>query len=207
MTGFARIWTTRGCSSAAIPIRGRYFATSNNPSRRSACAPSSTCVARSFAKPAIVYGILGLAIFVRLLGSITGYDGGATDFHLGPLTFALAYCDHVVVYRFAPRGLRLTDCEITWLVNEAAVEDRDYRLEDLVWLWDVTTIADKEIIERNQAGVDSRYYVPGPLSPAMETFTQQFLDWYVAVLRRITDGGLPGRRGLATIRSTAEGRK
>jgi phenylpropionate dioxygenase-like ring-hydroxylating dioxygenase large terminal subunit len=142
-----------------------------------------------------------------LLGSITGYDGGATDLHLGPLTFALAYCDHVVVYRFAPRGLRLTDCEITWLVNGTAVEGQDYRLADLTWLWDVTTIADKEIIERNQAGVDSRYYVPGPLSPAMETFTQQFLDWYVAVLRRVTDGGLPGRHGLATIRPTAEGRK
>jgi Rieske 2Fe-2S family protein len=141
-----------------------------------------------------------------LLGSITGYDGGATDLHLGPLTFALAYCDHVVVYRFAPRGLRLTDCEITWLVNGAAAEGRDYRLEDLAWLWDVTTIADKEIIERNQAGVDSRYYLPGPLSPAMETFTQEFLDWYVAVLRRVTGGGLPGRRAVATIRPTAEGR-
>jgi phenylpropionate dioxygenase-like ring-hydroxylating dioxygenase large terminal subunit len=141
-----------------------------------------------------------------LLGSITGYDGGATDLHLGPLTFALAYCDHVVLYRFAPRGLRMTDCEITWLVNETAVEGRDYRLEDLTWLWDVTTIADKEIIERNQAGVDSRYYVPGPLSPVMETFTQEFLDWYVAVLRRVSGGGLPGRRAVATIRSTAEGR-
>ena len=41
-----------------------------------------------------------------LLGSITGYDGGTTDLHLGPMTFGLAYCDHVVLYRFTPRGLR-----------------------------------------------------------------------------------------------------
>jgi len=142
-----------------------------------------------------------------LLGSITGYDGGTTDLHLGPVTFALAYCDHFVVYRFTPRSQYLTDCEITWLVNENAVEGRDYRLADLIWLWDVTTIADKAIIERNQAGVDSRFYVPGPLSPAMETFTQQFLDWYVAVMRRVTGGGLPGRRPVASIRTTAEGRK
>jgi phenylpropionate dioxygenase-like ring-hydroxylating dioxygenase large terminal subunit len=141
-----------------------------------------------------------------LLGSITGYDGGTTDLHLGPMTFALAYCDHVVVYRFAPRGQYLTDCEITWLVNEKAVEGRDYDLANLVWLWDVTTIADKAIIERNQAGVDSRYYVPGPLSPSMEPFTQQFLSWYVAAMRRITGGGLPGRRPVASIRKTAEGR-
>ena len=141
------------------------------------------------------------------LGTITGYDGGATDWHLGPLTFALAYCDHVVVYRFAPRGQYLTDCEITWLVNGNAVEGRDYDLAELVWLWDVTTVADKTIIERNQAGVDSRYYVPGPLSPPMEYFTQQFLDWYIAVMRRNITDGLPGRRSVATIRTTAEGRK
>jgi Rieske 2Fe-2S family protein len=141
-----------------------------------------------------------------LLGTITGYDGGTTDWHLGPFAFALAYCDHVVIYRFGPRGLHETDCEITWLVRDDAVEGRDYRLEDLTWLWDVTTVADKAIIERNQAGVDSRYYEPGPLSPSMETFTQQFLDWYVAAMRRATGGGLPGRRSVANIRKTAEGR-
>ncbi len=138
-----------------------------------------------------------------LLGTITGYDGGTTDLHLGPMTFGLAYCDHVVLYRFTPRGQYLTDCEITWLVDEKAVEGRDYQLADLIWLWDVTTIADKQIIERNQAGVDSRYYVPGPLSP-MEVFTQDFLNWYVAAMQRITGGGLPGRRPVATIRTTAE---
>lgn len=117
-----------------------------------------------------------------LLGSIKAYDGGAIDLHLGPMTFGLAYCDHVVLYRFTPRGLRNTDCEITWLVNGDAVEGRDYDRAKLTWLWNVTTIADKEIIERNQAGVDSRYYEPGPLSP-MEHFTGRFLEWYVAAMR------------------------
>ncbi len=116
-----------------------------------------------------------------LLGDIKGYDGGATDLQLGPMTFGLAYCDHVILYRFTPRALRSTDCEITWLVNESAVEGGDYDRASLTWLWDVTTLADKEIIERNQAGVDSRYFVPGPLSP-MEAFTRQFLNWYVATM-------------------------
>ena len=117
-----------------------------------------------------------------LMGTIKAYDGGATDLHLGPMTFGLAYCDHVVLYRFTPRGLRNTDCEITWLVNESAVEGKDYDLSKLTWLWDITTIADKEIIERNQAGVDSRFYEPGPLSP-MEDFTRRFLEWYVATMQ------------------------
>jgi phenylpropionate dioxygenase-like ring-hydroxylating dioxygenase large terminal subunit len=51
-------------------------------------------------------------------------------------------------------------------------------VDDVTWLWDVTTIADKSIIERNQAGVNSRFYEPGPLS-AMEDFTHRFLRWYL----------------------------
>jgi len=117
-----------------------------------------------------------------LLGSIREYDGGATDLHFGPMMFGLAYCDHVVLYRFTPRALRSTDCEILWLVNGSAVEGKDYDLAELTWLWDVTTVADKQIIERNQAGVDSRFYVPGPLS-TMEEFTGLFLQWYVATMR------------------------
>ncbi len=147
----------------------------------------------------------GMAV-APLLGTITGYDGGTTDLHLGPMTFALAYCDHVVIYRFAPRGQYLTDCEITWLVNGSAVEGKDYALANLIWLWDVTTVADKTIIERNQAGVDSRFYEPGPLSESMESFTQEFLDWYVEAMRRASGGGLPGRRPVASIRKTAEGK-
>jgi Rieske 2Fe-2S family protein len=120
-----------------------------------------------------------------LLGTIRGYDGATTDLHLGPMMFGLAYSDHVVLYRFTPRAPRLTDCEVTWLVRDDAVEGRDYDVAKLTWLWDVTTIADKRIIERNQAGVDSRFYVPGPLS-AMEDFTQRFLLWYVAAMRDVT---------------------
>jgi Rieske 2Fe-2S family protein len=133
-----------------------------------------------------------------LLGTITGYDGGATDLHLGPMTFGLAYCDHVVLYRFTPRGLHSTDCEVTWLVNESAVEGKDYDRAELTWLWDVTTLADKQIIERNQAGVDSRFYEPGPLSP-MEIYTQQFLQWYVATMREAASGALPPRQAVVSV--------
>lgn len=116
-----------------------------------------------------------------LLGKLTGFCGGAVDIHMGPMTFALGYDDHMAVYRFTPRGQLKTDCEVTWLVNETAEEGKDYQLDALTWLWDVTTIADKAIIERNQAGVSSRFYEPGPLSE-MEDFTRRFLLWYLHVL-------------------------
>jgi Rieske 2Fe-2S family protein len=134
-----------------------------------------------------------------LMGTISGYDGGATDLHLGPMTFGLAYCDHVVLYRFTPRRIRLTDCEITWLVDGMAVEGRDYDVAALTWLWDVTTIADKRIIERNQLGIDSRFYEPGPLSP-MEDFTHRFLEWYVVNMR-----GLPPAATGGYYQPSAEG--
>jgi len=69
-----------------------------------------------------------------------------------------------------------------WLNMYLFPEVADYDRAQLTWLWDVTTVADKTIIERNQAGVDSRFYVPGPLS-SMEDFTRRFLEWYVAIMR------------------------
>ncbi len=117
-----------------------------------------------------------------LLGDIKDYDGGATDFQIGPVTFALAYCDHVVLYRFTPLSVDSTDCDITWLVNENAEEGKDYDVKELTWLWDVTTIADQHIIERNAEGVNSRFYEPGPYSK-MEDFTQHFVDWYLETLK------------------------
>ena len=54
--------------------------------------------------------------------------------------------------------------EMTWLVRADAVENVDYRVEDLIWLWKVTTDQDKKIVEDNQAGVNSRAYLPGPYS-------------------------------------------
>ena len=117
-----------------------------------------------------------------LLGTIKEYDGGATDLQVGPITFALMYCDHVVIYRFTPLTIDTADCDITWLVRSDAEEGRDYDKDNLIWLWDVTTHADKRIIEHNQQGVNSRYYVPGPLSE-MEDYTWKFISWYLDTLR------------------------
>jgi len=117
-----------------------------------------------------------------LMGDIKDYDGGCTDFQVGPVTYALAYCDHVVIYRFTPLACDRADCDITWLVNGDAEEGRDYTKERLTWLWDVTTHADKRIIEQNARGVASRFYQPGPLS-RMEAYTWRFLEWYLETIK------------------------
>jgi len=116
-----------------------------------------------------------------LLGDIKDYDSGASDLYVGILNPMLIYCDHAVIYRFIPVDRETSIQEIIWLVHEDAEEGRDYDLERLTWLWDVTTLADKDIIEKNQQGVNSRYYEPGPFVD-MEIYARQFVESYLATL-------------------------
>ncbi|NIV16843.1 MAG: Rieske 2Fe-2S domain-containing protein [Woeseiaceae bacterium] len=118
-----------------------------------------------------------------LLGKISEYDGGASDFSLGGFSFLLAYSDHVVAYVFTPVDARNCRCDIYWLVRGDAAEGKDYDVDDLVWLWDVTTLADKEIIVNNWKGVQSRYFTPGPFS-AMERAERVWTEWVLQELSR-----------------------
>ena len=118
-----------------------------------------------------------------LLGKLTDYDGGASDITFGPFSHFLAYSDHVVAYVFTPVDGRNCQCELYWLVRGDAIEGKDYELEELMWLWDVTTCADERIIVNNWKGVNSKYYKPGPLS-GMEKNEQRFVDWVLRELRR-----------------------
>ncbi len=113
-----------------------------------------------------------------LLGSLTDYDGGATDIQIGVLNNFLAYSDHVVGYRFVPRGLQETDIQIVWMVRADAKQGQDYNHDQLTWLWHVTSLDDERIIRHNQAGVNSHRYLPGPLSP-MEWGIEGFYQGYL----------------------------
>ena len=118
-----------------------------------------------------------------LLGEFTDYDRGASDFTFGAFSFLLAYSDHVVAYVFTPVEHQRSRCEIYWLVRGDAKEGKDYDVDELTWLWDVTTQADKEIIVNNSKGVHSRYYEPGPFS-SMEAMEQRYIDWILQELQR-----------------------
>jgi len=113
-----------------------------------------------------------------LMGEFTDYDGGVTSTHFAPSSFFIAYADHGVIYRFIPLTASASAMEIIWLVNSDAMEGVDYDLDKLTWLWRVTTEADKRITEDNQKGVNSRYYEPGPYSPA-EPNAIRWIEWYL----------------------------
>jgi Rieske 2Fe-2S family protein len=107
---------------------------------------------------------------------------------LGFLSAFLAYPDHGVIYRFAPVSPLVTRMEVIWLVAGVAREGADYDPARLAWLWDVTSLADKRIIERNQAGVKSSAYEPGPFS-LMEPGARQYVERYVGELGAMARDG------------------
>ena len=117
-----------------------------------------------------------------LLGEIKEFNQGCSDFNIGPVSYFLAYCDHIVGYIFTPISHDQCQCDIYWLVNKDAEEGKDYDKENLMWLWDVTTYADETIIVNNQKGVNSIKYQSGPYTDK-EQSTRRFIKWYLNELK------------------------
>ena len=117
-----------------------------------------------------------------LLGNIKEFNQGCSDFNIGPVSYFLAYCDHIVGYIFTPTSQDQCQCDIYWLVNKDAKENKDYDKERLMWLWDVTTYADETIIVNNQKGVNSIKYQSGPYTDK-EQSTRRFIKWYLSELK------------------------
>jgi Rieske 2Fe-2S family protein len=117
-----------------------------------------------------------------LMGDFSDYDGGFTYLEVGPTSYFLAYPDHGVMYLFVPGATQKTDMEVVWLVKGDAQEGVDYDRERLTWMWHVTSVADKRIIDHNQRGVNSRFYRPGPYGP-MEPQARTFSEWYLEQVR------------------------
>ena len=111
------------------------------------------------------------------MGRFKDFDGGHTSVSFNAVSTVLMSNDYAALFRFTPRGPTATDMEIVWLVD-AAAEEGDYDVERIKWMWDVTTLEDKAIIENNHAGVMSRAYRPGPYS-TQESAVVRFIDWYL----------------------------
>ena len=117
-----------------------------------------------------------------LMGKFKEFDGGYTTVGTSPFNSLIMSNDFATTFTFIPRGPMETNVEIMWLVHEDAIEGKDYDLNNLIWMWDQTTIADKKIIENNQKGVMSKKYIPGPLSK-MELGLKKLKKWYLKHLK------------------------
>jgi Rieske 2Fe-2S family protein len=117
-----------------------------------------------------------------LMGDYDSYEVGVLRLRALPNFWCHASADHAVTTRLAPVGLDRTEIVVTWLVDEDAVEGRDYALDRLLPVWGRTSEQDWQLCERNQRGIRSSGYRPGPLSDRHETNVAAFHNWYVEAM-------------------------
>tara|TARA_B100001123_G_C15252653_1_gene1003395 strand:- start:311 stop:1543 length:1233 start_codon:yes stop_codon:yes gene_type:complete len=122
----------------------------------------------------------------KLMGKFKKYDRGYTSVGTSPFNSLLMCNDFATLFTFIPQSTLHTQVELMWLVHKDAKEGIDYNLEEMIWMWDLTTIADKTIIENNQKGVLSDKYKPGPLSQ-MEKGLEKFKNWYLKHLELVLE--------------------
>ena len=112
-----------------------------------------------------------------LMGDYPDADVGTMRIRTLPNMWHHASCDHAVTTRVLPAGIQRTQVRVTWLVDEHAVEGRDYRVEDITPFWQLTSEQDWELCELAQKGVSSSHYTPGPFSTYKEYNVDAFVRW------------------------------
>src|SRR5262245_38751635 len=119
-----------------------------------------------------------------LMGDYAQADVGTLRIRALPNFWNHSSCDHGVSTRLLPAGPQQTAIRVYWLVDEKAVEGRDYDLARLMPFWQLTSEQDWQICERQQRGVNSSAYAPGPYSTFKEYNVASFVRWYLNTLRR-----------------------
>lgn len=90
--------------------------------------------------------------------------------------------DHGTTLQMRPVSPERTDFIFQWFVHEDAVEGRDYEVDQVIALWDITNRQDGELCKRVQQGMSSRYHEPGPNSLAREAGLHGVLNMYLAYM-------------------------
>ena len=117
------------------------------------------------------------------LGNLQDRDVGVWSIVQYPNFWLDINNDYAWTMRVTPLSPTSTEIVASWLVREDAVEGQDYDLERLIQFWRTTGKQDWKLCEDNQAGVNSRYYSPGPYLDAVEGGPEQFVNWYLNQLR------------------------
>ena len=118
-----------------------------------------------------------------LMGGYQSADVGTLRIRTLPSFWNHSSCDHSVSTRLLPAGPQLTAVRVWWLVAEGAVAGRDYDVDKLLPFWQLTSEQDWQICERQQRGVSSSAYRPGPYSTYKEYNVDSFVRWYLKMLR------------------------
>lgn len=118
-----------------------------------------------------------------LMGDYRDADVGTLRMRSLPNFWNHSSSDHAVSTRLLPLGPQLTGVRVWWLVEANAVEGRDYDLAKVMPFWQLTSEQDWIICERQQKGINSSAYAPGPYSTFKEYNVEGFVQWYLDVVR------------------------
>ena len=128
----------------------------------------------------------GTLITRKLLGDCTDADvedGISGGVQLMPnFSYAGFYVDHWWTIAIRPISTHRTEFVYSWFVRDDAVEGEDFDVERLIEVGNVTQTEDNALIERTQAGIDSRYYEPGPINLDAEPALHDFVTTYLKFL-------------------------
>jgi Rieske 2Fe-2S family protein len=119
-----------------------------------------------------------------LMGDYKDAEVGTLRMRTLPNFWNHSSCDHGVSTRLLPAGPQLTAIRVWWVVDANAVEGRDYDLAKLLPFWQLTSEQDWVICERQQRGVNSSAYTPGPYSTYKEYNVDAFVRWYLKQLQK-----------------------
>ncbi len=131
----------------------------------------------------------GKPAVAKTLGDWADNDIGSLRFTHYPSMFSHIHADYAVVIQMLPVSATETTVICKWLVHQDAVAGRDYDLEKLVEVWRETNDQDRRLVERNQRGVASIGYQPGPYAEASEHGVWTFVEWYCATMRQALEAG------------------
>jgi Rieske 2Fe-2S family protein len=120
----------------------------------------------------------GKPVCTKLLGNVPRGDIGSMRWFHFPSMFAHVLGDYAFFFRLLPLSVDKTLVTSKWLVSADAEEGRDYDAKTLAELWSITNDQDRDLCERNQEGVTSVGFQPGPYSQTRETHVIKFVEWY-----------------------------
>src|SRR5262249_18799615 len=92
------------------------------------------------------------------------------------------FADHGVALTILPQSVDRTQLLCEWYVHEDAVEGDDYEVERLIGAFHQTNLEDTALAARNQLGMNSIRFVPGPNSPRREPRIKDALNRYLELL-------------------------
>lgn len=107
--------------------------------------------------------------------------------------YAGLMCEVAELGQYVTEDAQRTAVSTTWIVDRDAVEGEHYDLRNLIKVWTMTNEQDAALVQRNQRGVNSVGYVPGPHSAVMEAGVNKFMNWYCERLARHLDGDQAAR--------------